>query len=190
MVAPGAKVSDTRAVRPPPPSSTRSALSKRRSPKPPHPCRFAVTTLLLHEIAAPTSVALHVALPSAADLGALCRDYLTERDPRIDNAQWAARLNLCERAFSRRFRAEMGVSPAAFTAAFSAEFGTSPSRMTGTPPSSLTAIPAIANFCRFSNEIARKELERHVLLLSPAIVDGGRHLPHLRLSRHCHGFGG
>ncbi|OCB11975.1 AraC family transcriptional regulator [Mycolicibacterium porcinum] len=74
----------------------------------------AVATLLLHEIAALTPVALHVALPGTPELGALCRDYLTEPDVRIDNAQWAARLNLSERAFSRRFHAEMGVSPAAW----------------------------------------------------------------------------
>ncbi|GAS92871.1 transcriptional regulator [Mycolicibacterium brisbanense] len=74
----------------------------------------AVTTLLLHEIAALTPVALHVALPSAPDLAALCRDYLSAPDVRIGNAQWAARVNLGERAFTRRFRSELGISPAAW----------------------------------------------------------------------------
>lgn len=74
----------------------------------------AVTSLLLHEIAALTPLALHAALPAAPDLALLCREYLAAPDVRIGNAQWAARLNLGERAFSRRFRAETGISPAAW----------------------------------------------------------------------------
>ncbi|MCV7289004.1 helix-turn-helix transcriptional regulator [Mycolicibacterium wolinskyi] len=72
----------------------------------------AVTSLLLHEIAALAPLALHVALPAAPDLALLCREYLGSPDVRIGNAQWAARLNLSERAFNRRFRAETGTSPA------------------------------------------------------------------------------
>lgn len=71
----------------------------------------AVTTLLLHEIAALTPVMLHISLPATPDLGALCREYLAAPDVRIGNAHWAARVNVGERAFSRRFRAEMGISP-------------------------------------------------------------------------------
>ncbi|MDH6197481.1 AraC-like DNA-binding protein/mannose-6-phosphate isomerase-like protein (cupin superfamily) [Mycobacterium frederiksbergense] len=72
----------------------------------------AVVTLLLHEIAALTPVALHVSLPAATDLAMLCREYLAAPDVSIGNAQWAARTNLGERAFTRRFRTETGVSPA------------------------------------------------------------------------------
>jgi AraC-like DNA-binding protein/mannose-6-phosphate isomerase-like protein (cupin superfamily) len=74
----------------------------------------AVATLLLHEIAALAPVTLHIALPAAPDLGTLCREYLAAPDVRIGNAQWAARVNLGERAFTHRFRAELGTSPAAW----------------------------------------------------------------------------
>lgn len=74
----------------------------------------AVAALLLHEIAALTPLSMHVSLPVAVDLAALCRDYLAMPDVRVGNAQWASRVGLGERAFSRRFRTEMGVSPAAW----------------------------------------------------------------------------
>lgn len=72
----------------------------------------AVADLLLHEIAALTPLPLHVALPASADLAALSRGYLDAPDAGATNAEWAARLATSERAFTRRFRRETGVSPA------------------------------------------------------------------------------
>ncbi|RCV57587.1 AraC family transcriptional regulator [Marinitenerispora sediminis] len=72
----------------------------------------AVAKLLLHEIAALAPLPLHVDLPSSPDLAALCQDYLARPDARLTNRDWAARLAMSERAFTRRFRQEVHVSPA------------------------------------------------------------------------------
>ncbi|MFD7064734.1 AraC family transcriptional regulator [Streptomyces sp. NPDC059906] len=72
----------------------------------------SVADLLLHEIAARAPLPFHVRIPAAADLAALCRAYLAAPDVGISNAVWAARTNMSERAFTRRFRAQTGDSPA------------------------------------------------------------------------------
>ncbi|MEU4659185.1 helix-turn-helix transcriptional regulator [Streptomyces sp. NPDC023723] len=72
----------------------------------------AVAALLLYEIAALAPLPFHVPVPAAADLAALCRAYLDAPDAGVGNAEWAARVAMSERAFTRRFRAETGDSPA------------------------------------------------------------------------------
>ena len=74
----------------------------------------AIATLLLHEIAALAPMPLHVALPTTADLAELCRGYLAHPDARVTNEDWARRLAMSERAFTRRFQSELGISPAAW----------------------------------------------------------------------------
>ncbi|WP_378208998.1 AraC family transcriptional regulator [Actinoallomurus acaciae] len=74
----------------------------------------AVAALLLHEIASLGSLPLHVDLPSAPDLAELCREYLAGPDVRLTNRDWARRLAMSERAFTRRFQRELGTSPAAW----------------------------------------------------------------------------
>ncbi len=76
----------------------------------------AVTTLLLHEIAARAPLPFHVDIPASDDLAALCRAYLDSPDAGVTNTDWAARTALSERAFTRRFRAETGESPAVWRA--------------------------------------------------------------------------
>jgi len=76
----------------------------------------AIATLLLHEIASLTPLPLHVALPSSADLAQLCRRYLGDPDAHETNEDWARRLNVSERALTRRFRQETGTSPASWRA--------------------------------------------------------------------------
>ncbi|HEY1700067.1 MAG TPA: helix-turn-helix transcriptional regulator [Trebonia sp.] len=74
----------------------------------------AIAALLLHEIAALAPVPLHVALPRAPDLADLCRGYLAAPDAQVTNQDWARRLAVSERSFTRRFQAELGISPAAW----------------------------------------------------------------------------
>lgn len=76
----------------------------------------ALTTLLLHEIAALSPLPMHVGLPSAPGLADLCREYLAEPDVRLTNGDWARRLALSERALTRHFHRELGISPAAWRA--------------------------------------------------------------------------
>lgn len=72
----------------------------------------AIASLLLHEIAALAPLPLHVPLPADPEVRALCRDYLAAPDVAVDNATWAERCGLSERAFTARFRASTGTSPA------------------------------------------------------------------------------
>ncbi len=76
----------------------------------------AIAGLLLHEIAALSSLPLHVDLPSTPGLAGLCREYLADPDVRVTNEVWARRLAMSERAFTRRFHRELGVGPAAWRA--------------------------------------------------------------------------
>ncbi|WP_037573799.1 AraC family transcriptional regulator [Phaeacidiphilus oryzae] len=79
----------------------------------------ALAALLLHELAALStrpSLPLHIDLPASPELAALCRGYLTAPDVRLRNEDWARRLATSERAFTRRFRRELGTSPAAWRA--------------------------------------------------------------------------
>ncbi|KUJ68542.1 AraC family transcriptional regulator [Streptomyces albus subsp. albus] len=71
-----------------------------------------IAELLLHEIAARAPLPFHVGIPASADLAELCRAYLAAPDAGVTNAVWAARVSLSERAFTRRFRSEVGESPA------------------------------------------------------------------------------
>jgi AraC-like DNA-binding protein len=74
----------------------------------------AIATLLLHEIAALTPLPLHVVLPTSPDLAQLCRSYLADPDVHETNEDWARRLSVSERALTRRFRQEAGISPASW----------------------------------------------------------------------------
>ncbi|WP_067175170.1 AraC family transcriptional regulator [Microtetraspora niveoalba] len=74
----------------------------------------AIAALLLHEITRLSPVPLHVGLPSSPDLADLCREYLADPDVQVTNEDWARRLVMSERAFTRRFRRETGISPAAW----------------------------------------------------------------------------
>ncbi|WP_329240985.1 helix-turn-helix transcriptional regulator [Actinoallomurus sp. NBC_01490] len=73
-----------------------------------------IAALLLHEIASLGSLPLHVDLPSTPALAELCREYLARPDVRLTNRDWARRLAMSERAFTRRFHRELGTSPAAW----------------------------------------------------------------------------
>lgn len=74
----------------------------------------AIAALLLHEIASLGSLPLHVDLPSTPELAELCREYLARPDVQLTNRDWARRLAMSERAFTRRFHRELGTSPAAW----------------------------------------------------------------------------
>lgn len=74
----------------------------------------AIAALLLHEIAALAPVPLHVGLPQSPELAELCREYLADPDARLTNQDWARRLAMSERSFTRRFHGELGISPAAW----------------------------------------------------------------------------
>lgn len=75
-----------------------------------------IAALLLHEIAARAPLPFHVGIPASPALAALCREYLAAPDAGVTNAAWAARAAMSERAFTRRFRAEVGDSPAGWRA--------------------------------------------------------------------------
>jgi AraC-like DNA-binding protein/mannose-6-phosphate isomerase-like protein (cupin superfamily) len=76
----------------------------------------ALVSLLLFELADLTEVPLHVALPHGPPFGELCRRYLANPDVAVGNADWARAAAMSERAFTRRFHAETGMSPAAWRA--------------------------------------------------------------------------
>ncbi|MFE7402885.1 AraC family transcriptional regulator [Streptomyces sp. NPDC057557] len=76
----------------------------------------SIAALLLHEIAERAPLPFHVGIPAAADLARLCREYLAAPDAGVTNAAWAARAAMSERAFTRRFRSEVGDSPAVWRA--------------------------------------------------------------------------
>jgi AraC-like DNA-binding protein len=66
--------------------------------------------LVLHELARAEVLPLHVPLPRDAALAALCVDFLRQPDVHAPPAAWAARLNVSERTFSRRFGLATGMS--------------------------------------------------------------------------------
>jgi AraC-like DNA-binding protein/mannose-6-phosphate isomerase-like protein (cupin superfamily) len=74
----------------------------------------AIAALLLHEVAALAPIPLHVGMPRSPDLAELCRGYLADPDARLANRDWARRLAMSERSFTRRFHEEVGISPAAW----------------------------------------------------------------------------
>jgi AraC-like DNA-binding protein len=71
-----------------------------------------IAVLLLHEIAARSPLPFHVGIPASTALATLCREYLAAPDACVTNAAWAATTAMSERAFTRRFRSEVGDSPA------------------------------------------------------------------------------
>ncbi|WP_043824709.1 AraC family transcriptional regulator [Rhodococcus opacus] len=73
----------------------------------------AVASLLLL-LSTLGTLPLHLTLPASADLVALCRDYLDTPEAGVTNADWAGRVAMSERAFTRRFVREVGISPAAW----------------------------------------------------------------------------
>ncbi|GAA1620325.1 AraC family transcriptional regulator [Leucobacter chromiireducens] len=74
----------------------------------------ALAALLLHELAALSTLPFHVELPRDPALAALCRAYLATPDARVSNADWARASARSERALSRSFSADTGHSPAAW----------------------------------------------------------------------------
>jgi AraC-like DNA-binding protein len=74
----------------------------------------AVAALLLHEVAALAPIPLHVEMPRSPDLAELCRGYLADPDARLATRDWASRLSMSERSFTRRFHDDLGISPAAW----------------------------------------------------------------------------
>lgn len=83
----------------------RPAMSRRDS---------AVLALVLLELRALSAVPFDIPVPQEARLAALCRDYLSGPDLVVSNASWAQAAMMSERTFSRRFRAETGMSPSAW----------------------------------------------------------------------------
>jgi AraC-like DNA-binding protein/quercetin dioxygenase-like cupin family protein len=74
----------------------------------------AIAALLLFELSTLGSLPLHLTLPASPDLVALCRDYLGTPEAGVTNADWAGRVAMSERAFTRKFVRETGISPAAW----------------------------------------------------------------------------
>lgn len=65
--------------------------------------------LVLHELARAEVLPLHVPLPREAALATLCVAFLRQPDVHVAPAAWAARLNVSERTFHRRFTLETGM---------------------------------------------------------------------------------
>jgi AraC-like DNA-binding protein/mannose-6-phosphate isomerase-like protein (cupin superfamily) len=65
--------------------------------------------LMLHELARAEALPLHVPLPRDAALAGLCVEFLRQPDVHVAQAAWAARLNVSERTFNRRFSLETGM---------------------------------------------------------------------------------
>ncbi|MCD2498423.1 AraC family transcriptional regulator [Microbacterium nymphoidis] len=74
----------------------------------------ALIALILHELATLPETPLHVPLPVHAPFAALCRAFVADPDAAVTNAVWARRVGMSERALTRRFVAETGMSPAAW----------------------------------------------------------------------------
>ncbi|WP_255448385.1 helix-turn-helix domain-containing protein [Telmatospirillum sp. J64-1] len=70
----------------------------------------ALVSLLLHELAEAPSIDLQLPMPDQGPLSLLCEDFL--RAPSIHSApeEWAARLNVSRRTFSRKFHTQTGLS--------------------------------------------------------------------------------
>ncbi|SFP42672.1 AraC-type DNA-binding protein [Variovorax sp. PDC80] len=66
--------------------------------------------LALHELARAEALPLHLPLPREPALAALCLDFLRAPNIHATPAQWAARLHVSERTFSRRFGRETGMA--------------------------------------------------------------------------------
>ncbi|MBS0974277.1 AraC family transcriptional regulator [Serratia rubidaea] len=69
----------------------------------------ALIALLLHEIARMPALPLHIPLPADARLHALCHAFLQRPDIHLPPQQWAARLYMSLRSFSRFFQRQTGM---------------------------------------------------------------------------------
>lgn len=69
-----------------------------------------VMTLLLHEITRLPEVPLGLPFPAEPRLAALCRGFIDDPSPHLVIDDWAERLAMSRRAFTRLFRRETGVS--------------------------------------------------------------------------------
>jgi AraC-like DNA-binding protein/mannose-6-phosphate isomerase-like protein (cupin superfamily) len=74
----------------------------------------ALVALILFELSALSELPLHISLPRHPPFAQLCREYLARPDLAVTNASWARDAAMSERAFTRRFRQETGMSPASW----------------------------------------------------------------------------
>ena len=70
----------------------------------------ALARLLLHEVDCAPALPLHILLPRDARLGALCQAFMAAPDIRSRPQDWAGRLHMSPRSFSRHFREHTGMS--------------------------------------------------------------------------------
>ncbi|OJT45502.1 AraC family transcriptional regulator [Serratia plymuthica] len=70
----------------------------------------ALVFLLLHELAQLQSLPLHIPLPADRRLGELCQLFLLQPNAHDSPQEWATRLYMSIRTFSRFFRAQTGMS--------------------------------------------------------------------------------
>lgn len=70
----------------------------------------ALARLLLHEVDRAPALPLHIPLPRDARLGALCQAFMAAPDIRSRPQDWAGRLHMSPRSFSRHFREHTGMS--------------------------------------------------------------------------------
>lgn len=75
-----------------------------------------LVTLILSELSVLSGLPLHVSLPRRAPFSDLCRAYLAQPALGVSNTEWARASSMSERAFTRAFRRETGMSPAAWRA--------------------------------------------------------------------------
>jgi AraC-like DNA-binding protein/mannose-6-phosphate isomerase-like protein (cupin superfamily) len=74
----------------------------------------ALVSLILFELSALSGLPLHISLPRHPPFARLCREYLARPDLAVTNVSWASDAAMSERAFTRRFRQETGMSPASW----------------------------------------------------------------------------
>ncbi|MBE7211090.1 MAG: helix-turn-helix domain-containing protein, partial [Gluconacetobacter diazotrophicus] len=84
-------------------------------PRPPVPQSevprdLTLEMLLLHELPRLDAVPLAVPLPATPALRALCEGFVRQPVPRLRIEDWAEELGISRRSFTRRFRAETGLS--------------------------------------------------------------------------------
>ncbi|OLF52645.1 AraC family transcriptional regulator [Pseudomonas chlororaphis] len=70
----------------------------------------ALVSLLLHELARTNRLPLHIPLPEAPRLLALCQAFLQRPDAHQAPVQWAQQLHISLRTFNRLFRQQTGMS--------------------------------------------------------------------------------
>lgn len=70
----------------------------------------ALATLLLHEVELAPVLPLHIPLPHDERLAALCQAFIAAPDARAAPQDWADRLHMSSRTFTRHFRAQTGMA--------------------------------------------------------------------------------